>query len=396
MTPSASAGVYDVLKTLTKYVDRVTDIQGTLSNLLGVDLVSQAQNLSTMAVSVGLGASYLPNQIVTPLTNLKNALTDFVNGASSVINFPMFKLDTLIQAQRTLKSSISDAKALHDYNLARGSDDGFKYFAWADNAVTQALVNTTTLKLYESAFTKTYLKSDFYDQSSASNGATANVDFSKVKGVTYGTVGAGDTIESLALSGMGSVDSWKTLAEYNNLAYPFIYITDPNNPLDTQPEKTLGVGMTIAYPQLTSSNQDSMVLGKTSVGPSTTTYAFGRDFLLDENNDILFDSNHELVTVEGLDNLVQSIKIRLGVYEGELVKHTNYGLPNLLGYRTMSFIIGYASQALRATILSDDRIKDVTNVQVTIQDDVLSYSCDVTPNFVSIPIALEGTIGGNS
>jgi hypothetical protein len=396
MTPSSHAGVYDGLRVLTNVVDRVTDIQGNLGKLLGADLIGQAQNMSTMAVSIGLGASYMPNQVVAPLTNLYNSLTSFVNGASSVINYPMFKLDTLTGSQKALKKSISDAKALHDYNLAHGLDDGFKYFPAADNWLSQAVVNTASLKLYESAFSKVYIKSDFYDQSSSYLATAENSDISDIKGVTYGTVSSGDTIESLALSGMGDSSLWKTLAEYNNLAYPYIYITDPNNPLDTQPEKTLGVGMSIAFPQFVSSNSVGMVLGKTGNGPGSLTYTFGRDLVLDENNDILFDSDGELVTVDGLDNLIQSIKLRLGVYEGELIKHIDYGLPNLLGYRSMSFIVGYATNALKSTIMGDSRIKDVTNMQVSLQDDVLTYACEVIPNFVSIPITLEGTIGGNA
>jgi hypothetical protein len=394
MTPSTQTGIYDFLQSITKTANSVPIINQNITDIL-TEAATRTQQIATTSTSIGLGAVFFPNQILTPLTNLNTAITNFVNGSAQVINYPLAGVDQLVANCRTMLSAIDTAYDTHIVNELAGADDGFRYDPNVDNLLATTIQNVVFITIYENIFVKNYIQSDFYNQTSVYDLNLVNVNLNNITSVIYGQVSIGDTIESLALKGMGSVSFWKTLAEFNNLVYPFIYIVDPNNPDDFQPEKTLGVGMNIAFPQFNSQSENSLILGKTTGGPNTNDFAFGEDFLLDETNDIIIDSKGEILTVVGIDNLLQAVAIKFNVMQGELITHLNFGLPNLLGYRTLSFVTSLAASALKSTILSDTRIKSVTNIQVSIQDDVLSYTCEIQPNFTSEPIVLEGTIGGN-
>lgn len=395
MTPSTQTGLFDILKEITNPTGVIPDIANNIGSILN-DAASHAQEISTIATSIGLSVIFFPNQVLTPLTNLSNAVTNFVNGSAQVINYPLAGIDQLVNNCKTMLSAIDTAYNTHIINELSGIDDGFVYDPNVDNILVSTIQNVVALTIYENIFIKNYVQSDFYNQTSVYNVNLQNVDLNNITSVVYGQISMGDTIETLALRGMGSISFWKTLAEFNNLVYPFIYIVDPNDPNDFQPEKTLGVGMNIAFPQFgTGNTNDSIVLGKTTGGPDTMDFAFGEDFQLDSDNDIIINSQGEILTVTGLPNLLQALAIKFNVMQGELITHLNFGLPNLLGYRTLSFVTSLAASALKATILSDSRINSVTNIVVTLQDDTLNYSCEIQPNFTSEPVVLEGTIGGN-
>jgi hypothetical protein len=395
MTPSTQTGIYDVLKQITNAANNVAMINDNVSTILN-NAATFSQQIATTAVAIGLGAVYFPNQVLTPLTNLSSALTNFINGSSQVINYPLSGVNQLIASSKNMLVALDNAYDTHIVNRSMGFDDGFEYDPNIDNLLTTTIQNVAFLELYETSFTKNYVKSDFNTQTAVYDLNLINVDLSNVTGVIYDKVKDGDTIETLALKGMGDVSFWKTLAEFNNLVYPFIYIVDLNDPDDFQPEKTLGVGMNIAYPQFDNGGPSGLVIGTKTAGPDTTDLAFGEDFLLDNTNDIIITQKGEIQTVVGLQNLIQAIEIKFNVMQGELITHTNFGTPNLLGYRTLSFVSALAVSSIKSTLLSDTRIQNVTNIVVTIGDDVLSYSCEVQPNFVSEPVVLEGTIGGNA
>ncbi len=394
MQPSNLTGLYDILSNITSAADNVQQINSNITNILG-NISSDAQQIATMSTSIGLGIVFFPNQVLSPLLNLSLAINNFVIGTSEAINYPLAGIDQLISNCKTMLSAIDIAYNKHIINELSGIDDGFQYNPNIDNILVTTIQNISSLIIYNEIFVKNYIKSDFYNQTSPYDLNLINVDLSKITSIIYGQVSIGDTIESLALKGMGDISFWKTLAEFNNLVYPFIYIVDPNNPNDSQPEKTLGVGMNIAYPQFNSQNKNGLVLGSTTGGPDTSEFAFGEDFLLSDDNDIIIDSSGEILTVNALANLMQALAIKFNVMQGELITHLNFGLPNLLGYRTLSFVTALATSSLKSTILSDTRIQSVTNIVVTIQDDILSYTCEIQPNFTSQPVILEGTLGGN-
>jgi hypothetical protein len=394
MTPSSSAGIYDVLSKIANAENSIATIGGNLSSLL-TTINNTSSEIATISSQISLGVYYFPNQILAPLSNLSTAVNNFVNGTSQVINYPLNSLKTTIENCNTMLNSISDAYSLHISNELSGIKDNFLYDPNVNNILVQALEITTTATLYELLLSKQFLTSDFYNQTSHST-YDSYTDISQVVSVTYGKIKEGASIESLALQGMGSVSLWKSLAEFNNLVYPYIYIVDPNNPSDSQPEKTLGLGMNIAYPQYGNSGSTSLILGTSTSGPDTSDFAFGEDFLLDTTGDLALTSKKDIQTVSGLNNMLQAIELKFNVMLGELIAHQDYGLPNLLGYRTLSFVTSLATSSIRSTVLSDARVSSISNIQVNIQDDIIYYSCEVSLKFNSNPVILEGTIGGNS
>jgi hypothetical protein len=396
MTPSRSAGLYDVLKVLTSGAEYLknTDILSTVA-----DISTYAQEISTTAVAIGLGTLFFPNQVAAPFNNLANSVTNCANGVTSLINYPYSGLNQLIADCNTMLQAIGNTQSAHIQQQLIGIDDGYVPNSDVENTAWSILNQCDTLTLYPNLFNTPTSSSTFTGQPLPQNSNIPTVNIQNVTGVTYGKVVAGDSIESLAIKGMGDINQWKLLADFNNLQFPFIYIVDSNDPTDSQPEKTLGVGMNIAFPKFGSSSTAGSVLGANPGGPDTSDFAFGTDLLLDSTNDISIGhvnaATLDFLSVSGVSNLLQAVEIKFNVLQGELMEHQNFGLPNLLGYRTLGFITAMATSAIKSTLSSDPRVKAVTNIQVTLSDDTLNYSCLIQPNFISDPFLLEGTIGGN-
>ena len=396
MQPTTQIGLYDILTGITNASDNIQVINQGLTNLVN-NAATYSQEIATISNTIGLGAVYLPNQILAPLTNILAATVSFANGSASVINYPLAGVTQLITNCQNMLLALDNTYNQHILNQRSGIDDGFSYDPNVDNFLTTTIQTCAYLLVYKTSFAKNFIKSDFATQTSPYDLNLEYVDFSKVTGVTYGRVNMNDTIETLAIRGMGSVTAWKTLAEFNNLAYPFIYIVDPNNPI-AQPEKTLGLGMNIAFPIFGNPTQQGLVLNSNPSSADSVDLTFGTDFLLGPTQDIIFETSGATVdiqTVSGLANLLQAIQIKFNVLQGELITHLNFGLPNLLGYRTLTFVSAMAISAIKSTVLSDTRITSITNATVTLEDDTLNYTCSIQPNFTSDPVVLEGSIGGN-
>lgn len=359
------------------------------------------EDINNITTIMNLGASNIAansfvNSVFSPLLQLSDAVSSFLSAGSQVINFPQNVFNSIVSNCSAIQNEIFNLTFIYN-----STDNVYvptpQYDPFFSNILKNSILNSNSYQLYSNNFIKTYLKTNFINQTTASPDPTINlITINQIQSVTYYTIQNGDTLESISLTLLGSTDLWKLLAEFNNLAYPYISTLNP------QPQKTLAPGQQISIPSLlnnpsgqASQAGNNIVLSQFQTPPSINS-SFGTDIYLDPTGDIVVTSHHDIQTIRGIDNLKQAILLKLNVYRGELLVHPDYGILNLLGMRTLSSLAAMAQSQLESTLLSDPRILNVVNSKVTVEEDIARFQAEATPNFGAPPIILAGTFAGVS
>lgn len=184
---------------------------------------------------------------------------------------------------------------------------------------------------------------------------------------------------------LGDMNKVSDVIEYNGLDYP--YVTDTPS-YATPFKKFLTAGDIIYVPTPT-----EMVTGdiNTKINPikaQTNLYEeiLGRDVRLNKSTDtttgvsefnLTLSPTGDLDVVVGKENIVQAIDIKLHTERGEMPLHPGFGLVPVMGEkgnRTLNFNL-YLS--LNDTMLSDGRIKELSDTKVHISGDVVSVKTKV-------------------
>lgn len=184
------------------------------------------------------------------------------------------------------------------------------------------------------------------------------------------------------LGDSGKVDD---VIKYNGLDYP--YVTDTPS-YSTPFKKFLTAGDIIYVPV-----PEELVTGdiNTKINPQkmqTGLYEeiLGRDVKLNKSTDtttgvsefnLTLSPTGDLDVVVGKENIVQAIDIKLHTERGEMPLHPGFGIVPVMGEkgnRTLNFNL-YLS--LNDTMLSDGRIKELSDTKVHISGDVVSVKTKV-------------------
>lgn len=97
---------------------------------------------------------------------------------------------------------------------------------------------------------------------------------------------------------------------------------------------------------------------------------YGVDLDLNFEGDISFENN-DLKLIKNVDNVKQHIRNKLLFKQGEITGFDNFGLPEL---PTVSNTV-FGAAVLRESLLGDRRIKDVSEIEISFQDDTLLIDC---------------------
>ncbi len=332
--------------------------------------------------------------ILTPLSSLQLAVGNFLGGASSIINFPVFGISQINKNIRDIQSQLSSTDPVTREPIP-------EYNPYLDNLLVRTQIALDNYALYPNNFIKQYIKSDFVNQSTVYDLDLEYVNLNTIANVSYYVILDGDTIEGISFKTLGDIKFWKSIAEFNGLAYPYISSKKP------KPDKALGPGDTLVIPIISTSgagaNSNNLILGAISEDNKNMSLSYGNDFYINSNNDISLTLTSEfntlqqifandIVTVYGIPNLMQAIRLKLNVYRGELMAHPFYGISNLKGYRTEPFLTAKSSAEFRNTMLSDSRISKILNQNVAIDKDIMRYSAELSVQSTNKPIIVEGSL----
>lgn len=93
--------------------------------------------------------------------------------------------------------------------------------------------------------------------------------------------------------------------------------------------------------------------------------------------DLVLDSSGDVARVRGQHNMNQAIAVKFAVEPGELPLHPRFGLLVPVGTNLGALTLSGVSVAVRAALLSDDRITGVDALNIEINGNAIAYRGNV-------------------
>lgn len=192
---------------------------------------------------------------------------------------------------------------------------------------------------------------------------------------------AGDTIQKIA-SYYGV--SWMEIAQTNGLTYPYVDSSvfssyDGIGYVATRGEKILipsGVSQLSVIRRGRNEDIENLVFGRDlSVIDSYEAAS------LESAVELLPDEYGDLKTADGINNLSQSLLMRLGTPKGSIPLHPDFGsnVTRYIGKKMNADTLTKIRLEIQETILSDDRVQGVGSVRAQFEDGVLRVTAQVKP-----------------
>lgn len=195
----------------------------------------------------------------------------------------------------------------------------------------------------------------------------------------------GDSLERLAQRYLGNIERSWDIVDLNGLVYPFIDTVRDYFPIGFEGAEFTEEFRTEVEPDRTGVPDGVAVTGETIWLPSDAALPardvamrtdrdveiFGRDLLLDAGL-LVFSGTGDLVTIEGIDNIVQALRNRLATMRGELLLHPDYGMERGLavgieGTRSNAIVAGLETAR---TVRQDPRVAAVRNLEIVFADTI--------------------------
>ncbi|AIW03314.1 tail lysozyme [Bacillus phage Mater] len=199
---------------------------------------------------------------------------------------------------------------------------------------------------------------------------------------TQHIVKEGDTLQGIAQQELGDMTAWTAIAQFNNLRYP--YIVDTVEEKMENPEHLVTIGDTLLV-KITDDIQSNLIeqLKRSTEYDQEELYALalGKDLdilpkarsMLNPSRDsdifeVKGDSKGRLKTIRGIENLKQSLYIRLITPKGSYVGHPNYGsnLHKYLGMKNTEENAALIDLEIERTLRTDSRVTHVEMMERTI------------------------------
>ena len=213
----------------------------------------------------------------------------------------------------------------------------------------------------------------------------------------------GDTIQSISQHRLGDMSRWVELAQFNNLRYP--YIVDTVEEKMENPEHLKTVGDTLLV-KVADDEQTNLIqeLKRTSEFDQEEIYALalGKDLNIlplpkgmgdpgydSEIFEMKGNSKGGIATVRGIENLRQSLFLRIITPKGGYVGHPNYGsdIHMYLGMKNTEENAALIDLELERTIRTDQRVTSCKLVNRVISGN--SYTAAFSVSSLTLDEAFE-------
>lgn len=171
------------------------------------------------------------------------------------------------------------------------------------------------------------------------------------------TLLTGDSLKDVAFRVYGSRSRWTELADLNGWISPY---RDSKG-------RAARVGMTVKIPQ---AEVDQVV--PDSVDP------YGHDLWLSDDGKMDWSSG-DLRSARGPDNLRQAIRDRVLTIAGEVPLFPEFGLPDFIGQSVDAEMRGLVAAHMREQLLRDQRIQQITSLELVDNGDAVNVEALVTP-----------------
>lgn len=174
-------------------------------------------------------------------------------------------------------------------------------------------------------------------------------------------LGAGEDLRDIAQDVYQDRDRWTEIAEHNGWTSAHL-----------QADGSVALAGSLVVVPL-DTEQDAASLGTDDV--------FKTDLLMDlgKGDLVLNASNTGFLQVQGVPNLVQGLSMRFKTIQGDSDPFPFFGLPDVVGEKNTSSMLGLIGAHSREQALRDPRIRDVRDVELLAEGTKASVSLDVIP-----------------
>lgn len=199
-------------------------------------------------------------------------------------------------------------------------------------------------------------------------------------------------MQSIAQKLYGDMSKWRMLVNLNHLEYPYL-VEAPEQKLNN-PEHLLTWGDELLLPNnendLQRASENKIIESDTPhYQPSYYDNILGMDLYLDISTDVplseqlgvLEADGHTFKRVTGVENLKQSLILRILTRRGTLLLHPNYGsqLPKMLGKPMNAARLADAANELERVITTDTRVDQVKVTKTLLTYDQIFLDALVAP-----------------
>ena len=102
------------------------------------------------------------------------------------------------------------------------------------------------------------------------------------------------------------------------------------------------------------------------------------DWLLDDNGDIAINSTGDFRLANGLNNLVQALKLKVAIKKGSLLRHPDFGIGLSAGVSMADVNSGKIASDFNQIILSDSRFSGIERLDIKISGNTITVDMAVT------------------
>ena len=202
----------------------------------------------------------------------------------------------------------------------------------------------------------------------------------------------GDTMPGIAYKLYQDMNKWHDLVKLNDLKYPYL-VDSPEKVLDN-PEHLKCWGDHLLLPNNTN---DVVRANRAKLKEKNTNYyrnqhydaVLGNDIklnlrtdvTLDEQRGVLVSNGRDLDTADGIDNLKQSLIMRILTRKGTLYRHPNYGstLPDMIGKPISSKLLHDITTEVQRVVSTDTRVQSAEVTESRLSYNSIFINVSITP-----------------
>ena len=371
-TPIPVGGnITDMLAAMDSALNFINTIYGYVQAVKNSVAIIQS-TVSQMTAKFNTYLTKIRTIATSPLDLTKQCL-DLVGSLSRVVDdaknqYKMTK-DAWAGAKEMIHASYRQNLGLYTQAISEGSQTK-KVEVMEFNSTQATAQSAATYSAYLQLVD--FLQAQPGDQGKVSASKSAKVESLQFSGVSEYTVKANDTLQSISLRKLGDSSLWPYLASVNKITG----------------NEELSKKTTIYVPVLTRTSsikkkKDSFILTE-----DVARNPYGSDITLDATGNIVLAENNDVSTISGIDNIQQAINLRFATPIGSMIKQTSFGIATQAGYPGTDSMIRYLRMNITRAILSDPRIKSVSNIALSVSGDTITASMDIDiiDSDTSIPV----------
>jgi len=334
------------------------------------------------------------SNFLTLLDDLDRTVTNLIETGTGIAGTVPVVAASVYAAGQSMASAFNAASKkysdIFDTDIAKSIDVLGKMITF-DKALRDATRAAVALSSPETTATlQAALSSSGLEINSAQNKdnivwQNANYRSDDVTWSSYEISDFDQTLEELVLLVLGDTSALQAVISYNDLDYPYLSAT-PTYQKGINNLLTPGDSIYLPFPADLTSGDLNIKINPNKLKKDVYDELLGRDVKLIKTTqgttgvaqfNLALSPTGDLDVIAGKDNMMQAIDIKLNTERGELTPHPEFGIVSVIGNKGTRNLNFNLHLSLNDTMLSDGRIKELTNTYVKISGDVVSIRTNV-------------------